>query len=259
MLSAASRMANTAGEHFEHYRFREGVIEVMNLARAANKYFNDAAPWKTATTDRERCETTIHVCVQLVRSLAILMAPVTPSSSERIWKMLNLPESVNDEPWDKAAQPVVPAGHALGTPEILFVKIEDAIIEHELKNLGTPAVPPPASPAPPAKETITIGDFQKVDLRVAKVLSCERVPKSEKLLKLQVDVGGEQRQIVAGIAQHCTPEQLIGMSVVVVFNLQPAKLMGQESRGMLLAASDGTGKLVVLSPSAEISPGSVVK
>lgn len=259
MLATAGRMAGSAAACFEHYRFREGVIEVMNLARAANKYFNDAEPWKTAKIDRERCEATIHVCVQLVRSLAILMAPVTPFASERIWKMLNLPGSVHDAGWDNAAAPGVPAGHALGTPEILFVKIDDAMIEQELKNLGTPDSSPPPAPAVPPKETISIGDFQKVDLRVARVLTCERVPKSEKLLKLQVDAGGEQRQIVAGIAQHYAPEQLVGKSVVIVFNLQPAKLMGQESKGMLLAASDTGGNLVVITPSAEISPGSVVK
>ena len=111
----------------------------------------------------------------------------------------------------------------------------------------------------PPKPTITVEDFGKIDLRTAKVLKCERLPKSEKLLKLLVEIGTEQRQIVAGIAKHYTPEDLVGKTVVVVFNLQPAKLMGHESRGMLLAASDDHGRLVVLSPAAEIASGSVVK
>jgi methionyl-tRNA synthetase len=156
--------------------------------------------------------------------------------------------------------PVFPGFPAIGTPAILFTKIEDDVIEHELDRLGKPAeeVPPP-TPTVPAKPTITIDDFKKVDLRIATVVAAERVPKSDKLLKITVQIGAEQRQIVAGIAQHYTPEDLAGKSVVVVFNLQPAKLMGQESQGMLLAASDTQGRLVILSPAAEIDSGSVVK
>ena len=171
--------------------------------------------------------------------------------------MHRLPE--RDLAAGECGEPALAAGHRLGTPEILFPKIEDEMIEQELSRLGVPGQPDPASPAAPAKEQIAIGDFQKVDLRVAKVLACERVPKSDKLLKLQVDAGGEQRQVVAGIGQQYAPEDLVGKLVVVVFNLQPAKLMGQESRGMLLAASDGGGKLVVIAPSADIAPGSAVK
>jgi methionyl-tRNA synthetase len=148
----------------------------------------------------------------------------------------------------------------LGKAEILFQKIEDKTIEEEMKSLGTaPAAPEAAAPAVPAKPAIAYDDFARIDLRVAKVVAAEKVPKSEKLLKLQVEVGPEKRQIVAGIAKHYTPEDLIGKSVVVVFNLQPAKLMGQESQGMLLAASDTEGHLYVLSPSGEIQSGSIVK
>jgi methionyl-tRNA synthetase len=278
MLTAVKTAAEGAAGHFEHYRFREAVVEVMNLARAANKYFNDAEPWKTAKTDRERCETTLHVCVQLVRSLAILMSPATPFSTVRILQMLNLPGTGKELTWDGAVEPAVPAGHRIGTPQILFTKIEDAMMEKETSSLGVPPTPPsappvaaaappgvapaasPASvPAPAVKEPVTIGDFQKLDLRVAKVVECDRVPKSEKLLRLQVEIGGERRQVVAGIAQHYAPEELIGKLVVVVYNLVPAKLMGQESKGMVLAASDPSGKLVVVTPSAEIATGGVVK
>jgi methionyl-tRNA synthetase len=274
MLAAVKAAAEGAAGHFEHYRFREAVVEVMNLARAANKYFNDAEPWKTAKTDRDRCETTLHVCVQLVRSLAILMSPATPFSAGTILRMLNLPESGKDVTWDAAGEPAIPAGHRIGTPQILFTKIEDAMIEHETSSLGvppsTPPVAPPSAPAvaspsappvaaPAVKETIAIADFQKLDLRVAKVVECDRVPKSEKLLRLQVEIGAERRQVVAGIAQHYAPEDLIGKLVVVVYNLAPAKLMGQESRGMVLAASDPSGTLVVITPSAEVASGSLVK
>ncbi|MGB6649279.1 MAG: methionine--tRNA ligase subunit beta, partial [Bacteroidota bacterium] len=149
-----------------------------------------------------------------------------------------------------------PDGHRIGAVEILFTKIEDSVIEAERKNLGMPAQ---ASGAVPPKETISIDDFARIDLRIGKVVECERVKKSEKLLKINVEVGTERRQIVAGIAKHYTPEDMIGRYVVVVFNLQPAKLMGEESQGMLLAASDEEGRLVTIGPSSEIEHGSVVK
>jgi methionyl-tRNA synthetase len=245
-------------EQFEQYRFREGIMEIMNLARAANKYFNDSEPWKTAKSDPGRCAASIYTSLRVARALAILASPVIPFSCEKIWKMLGLPGEAAKQSWDSVAGSAMPPGHQLGTPEILFTKIEDEVIDAELKNLGQSA-PPIAAPAEPAKETVTMDEFKRIDLRVARVVAAEAVPKSQKLLKLQVEVGPEKRQVVAGIAQHYKPEELIGKSIVVVFNLQPAKLMGQESQGMLLAASDGAGKLVFISPSAEIQSGSTVK
>jgi methionyl-tRNA synthetase len=271
VLDILKNTPDRAGEYYEHYRFRDGLLEVMNLARAANKYFNDSEPWKTAKSDRDRCGTTINISIQLARALAILMEPVIPFSSEKIWKMLNLDGDVHKQLWDGASDLLVPDGHRLGKTEILFTKIEDTVIAEELKSTPQVGQTFPSDhqsgqvgmPVPPvqleAKPTITIDDFKKVDLRVAKVVQCENVPKSEKLLKLQVEVGTEKRQIVAGIAQHYTPENLIGKSIVVVFNLQPAKLMGQESQGMLLAASDANGRLVFIAPSGEIESGSTVK
>jgi methionyl-tRNA synthetase len=208
------------------------------------------------------------------------MQPVLPDASERLWKLLKLSGSAVGQSWDSAAELSIPEGHGIGKPEILFTKIEDEVIERELNALvpqpaspvaGIPAPPVagvPAPPvagvpaplaAPPVKELITFDDFKKIDLRVARVLSAERVPKSEKLLKLQIAVGAERRQVVAGIAQHYAPEDLVGKTVIVVFNLQPAKLMGQESQGMILAASDDSGKLAILTPAVEIADGSVVK
>jgi methionyl-tRNA synthetase len=257
MEDILSRTPSLVAEKFETYHFREGMLEIMNLARAANKYFNDSEPWKTARTDPERCAAAINTSLHVARALAILASPVIPFSAERIWKMLNLPGEAAKQSWDSAAGSEIPPGHRLGTTEILFTKIEDEVIDAELKNLGQPA--PAAAPAEPAKQTVTMDEFQKLDLRVGKVIEAENVPKSQKLLKLQVEIGVEKRQVVAGIAQHYKPEDLVGKSIVVVFNLQPAKLMGQESQGMLLAASDGTGRLVFITPSGEIPSGSVVK
>lgn len=260
MLSMLDRVPEAAGKCYDHYRFRDGVLETMNLARAANKYFNDSEPWKTAKADRDRCATTINVSIQVARALAILMSPVIPHASERVWKMLNLTGEAAKQNWDGARELAVGDGHALGKPEILFTKIEDSVIENELRSLGVPeGSPAEAQSTAPPKPTITIDEFAKVDLRVARVVACEGVPKSTKLLKLQVEVGSERRQVVAGIAQHYKPEDLVGKYIVVVYNLQPAKLMGQESQGMLLAASDSNGKLVFVTPAGDIASGSIVK
>jgi methionyl-tRNA synthetase len=256
MIEALKQAPSAVGDRFEQYSFREGLLAAMNLARAANKYFNDSEPWKTAKADRARCSTTLNISLQVVRSLALLLHPVVPFSAGKIWKMLNLPGELTDHSWDSAADLPIQDGHRIGAVEILFTKIEDSVIEAERKNLG---VPEQKSGAVPAKETISIDDFAKIDLRIGKVLECERVKKSQKLLKIKVEVGTEQRQIVAGIAQHYAPENLLGRSVVVVFNLKPAKLMGEESQGMLLAASDDDGRLVTIGPSSEIGHGSVVK
>lgn len=255
VLSLLERTPKAAGEFFEHYRFRDGLMEVMNLARGANKYFNDSEPWKTVQADPLRCATTIHTSLQIARSLAVLMSPVIPSSCERIWRMLNLPGEAARASWDGAGAPALPAGHRLGTAEILFTKIEESMIEPEN------AVPPgPSAPAPVAEpEKISIDEFRKADLRVGKILRAEPVAKSEKLLKLQVEVGTEQRQIVAGIARHYRPDDLVGKLVVVVYNLRPAVLMKEESHGMVLAASGADGKLVIVSPESALESGAPVK
>jgi methionyl-tRNA synthetase len=261
ILETLRKTPVVAGEYFEQYRFRDGLLEVMNLARAANKYFNDSEPWKTAKSNNTQCATTINLCLQIARALAILMHPIIPISSAKLWKMLGLQGSVEKQSWDAAHELQIPAGHKIGKAEILFTKIEDSVIESELATLavGRPSAVDNQSKQPEPKPSISIDDFKKLDLRVAKVVQCERVAKSDKLLKLQIEVGTEKRQILAGIAQHYSPEDLIGKSVLVVFNLQPAKLMGQESQGMLLAASDNDGKLSILTPSAEIASGSVVR
>lgn len=278
MLAALRKAPVLASEFFEQYHFRDAITEVMSLARTANKYFNDSEPWKTAKSDRVRCGTTINICLQVTRALAILMHPVVPHSSSKVWAMLKLPGTVEEQSWDDASTLAIHQGHLIGKAEILFTKIEDTTIEDELKSLGSVPVPPPPTPATvstpaspptpasastplpaPAKPTITYDDFAKIDLRIARVVAAEKVPKSERLLKLQVEVGTETRQIVAGIAQHYAPEALVGKTIVVVFNLQPAKLMGQESQGMLLAASDAGGHLVFVTPAGDMQSGSIVK
>ncbi|MDI6779325.1 MAG: methionine--tRNA ligase [Bacteroidota bacterium] len=257
-INELKQKSGIIGGLIERYKFREAILETMNLARSANKYFNDSEPWKTHKQNPEQCTTTLNICLQAVRSLAVLFEPVLPFTTQRIKKILNIDNDKIDFSWDGAGNLELKEGHMLGNPEILFSKIEDEVIQKELNNLG--AVSKPAAlPVEELKPLISIDDFKKVDLRVATVLSCEKVAKSDKLLKLQVSIGLEQRQLVAGIAQHYKPENLVGKKIIVVANLQPAKLMGNESKGMLLAASDTSGKLVFVTTSDEISDGAIVK
>jgi len=246
------------GDLIEHYRFREATLEAMNLARSANKYFNDSEPWKTLKSNKDRCATTINLCLQTVRSLAIILQPVIPFTAERIWRMLNLPGTMLDQGWDSAGKTKLEASHPLGKSEILISKIDDKQIDEVVRFLEKGEVNTKTGQSI-NRPFITIDDFKKIDLRLGKVVAAERVSKSDKLLKLQVTIGKENRQVVAGIGQHYAPEKLIGKLVVVVANLQPAKLMGHESQGMLLAATGGDGKLSVVTVLDELESGSVVK
>jgi methionyl-tRNA synthetase len=256
LIDEIAKTERRAADAYEQYKFRDGTLEVMNLARAANKYFNDAEPWKTQASDPPRCAAALYVCCTAIRALAILIEPVLPSAAGKMWRMLNLAGSACDAGWDHAHDSALQSGHAIGAPEILFTKIEDDVIQQQIDRLGAPEEP--AVP-PPAKPRISIDDFRKIDLRTATVLKAERVPKSQKLLKLLVSLGSEERQIIAGIGQHYQPEELVGKSVVVVANLAPAKLMGEESQGMLLAATEDGGTLSIVTTAVTLAPGSGIK
>ena len=259
MIELVKNAPIKVGDLFEKYRFREGLMEIMNLARAANKYFNDNEPWKTLKSEPERCATALHISMQLVRSLAILLEPVVPATALSIWELLNPEATLRESGWDSVSEFRLKAGHQLNKPKILINKIEDKQIDEIMKFLEGEKNPSASLPVAPLKPTIGIEDFKKIDLRVARVIDAVKVPKSEKLLKLQVEVGNEQRQVVAGIAKQYKPEDLIGKLIVMVANLQPAKLMGQESQGMILAASDESGALTLVGVQSEISVGATVK
>lgn len=261
-------IANTkkiASDNFEHYRFRDGALCVMNLARFANKYFNDNEPWKSFKENPERCAHTINLCLQTVRSLAILCEPILPFTAMKIWNMLNLPGSPSEAGWESVGIQGLTAGHHLGKAEILFAKIDDEVIQKKILQLPTidgiskSSRQENSSQTSHPKPTITIDDFKKIDLRVAKVLAAESIPKSNKLLKLKISLGREERQVVAGIAQHYKPEELVGKKIIVVANLAPTTLMGNESQGMLLAASDDDGLLKIVTLDGDLQEGSKVK
>ena len=239
LVDRLQQAPETLGRLIDTFQFKAYLREFMDLARFANKYFNDKEPWSTRKTDPEACATTINLCLQTVAMLSVLGEPLLPFTARKIWKMLNIGQQ---HYWQEFKEKPLPEGHVLNKTQILFKKIEDDVIEAEIKRLKA-ALENTAQPLPEQK--IDYETFQKVKLKLATVLKAEPIPKSRKLLKLQIDLGNEQRQIVAGIAEHYQPQDLIGKKIVVVANLKPAKLFGHESNGMLLAAS-ADGKLSLL-------------
>ncbi len=251
MLQIVSKYPSKVGILFEKYKIKDAVLEVMFLARAGNKYFNDSEPWKTIKSDKEQCAVTINICLQTIYTLAELLSPIIPFSAEKIFSMLNAKPVL----WNEAGLSHLPDGHILNEPEILFTKIDDLVIEAEINKLGKDG----NSINEEASEEISIEDFFKVQLKAAQIISAENVAKSNKLLKLQVDTGNGIKQIIAGIAKSYKPEDLIGKKVVVVANLKPAKLMGLESQGMVLAVEKENGDLEVLQLHNGIKNGTKVK
>jgi len=249
MIKEISEYPKRVGDLFEKYKIRDGVNEIMNLARDGNKYFNDSEPWKTVKSDKEKCGTTLNICLQTIYTLAELFAPVLPFSTEKLFIMLNK-KTVD---WNFCGKPQLKEGHQLNQSEILFPKIEDEKIEAQFNLLAK------AEPEKEKVELITYDDFMKIQLRTAEIIEAEKVPKSEKLLKLKVKLDNEERQVVAGIAKSYKPEDLIGKKVVIVSNLQPAKLMGLESKGMILAVETKDGSLEVLNVPEAVNNGTRVR
>ncbi len=247
LVNRLQQAPDRLGKLIDTFQFKAYVRELMDLARFANKYFNDKEPWSTRKTNPKDCATTIHLCLQTVAALSVLSEPLLPFSARKIWQMLNLDQAL---PWTASQEMILAEGHLLNKPQILFKKIEDQAIEQEIKKLKA-ALQNATQPVPEQK--IDYETFQKIKLKVAQILKAEPIANSNKLLKLQIDLGNEKRQIVAGIAQHYQPHELIGKKIIVVANLKPAKLFGVESNGMLLAASN-EGKLTLLTVMDEDVP-----
>lgn len=247
------------------FRFRDAQKEAMNLARIGNKYLADSEPWKVVKTDPKRVETVIHLSLQLVANLAVAFEPFLPFSSARLRVMLGMPEgseAAKRLEWERlGATDLVPAGHRLGEPALLFEKIEDDVVERQVQKLldTKRANEEAAYRANPVRPDIAFEDFEKLDIRVGTVLSCERVPKADKLLKFEIADGMENRTIVSGIAKHYAPEELVGKQICFIANLPPRKLRGIESQGMILSAENFDGALSVLCTDREVKPGSEVK
>ncbi len=259
MLSRLEKAPTEIGNLFENFEVRKAVAAFMDLARFANKYFNDQQPWVTIKDNPEKCATTFYVCVQVLKGLAILMESVLPFSARELWNMLNFSNPFENNHWDEAGKANVPVGHRLNKPKILFNKLEDDVIEAEIKKLQSVTNKTAEKPEEQVmSEKISFEQFRKIDLRVATVLEAEKVEKANKLLKMKIDLGSEQRTIVAGIALNYTPEQMIGKQIVVVANLEPAKIRGIESNGMLLAAVVDDNRLSVIVPEKEMPNGTPI-
>ena len=241
------------------FKFRDAQKEAMNLARIGNKYLADTEPWKLAKTDMPRVATILNISLQLVANLAIAFEPFLPFSSEKLRKMLNM----DSFDWAELGHTdLLPAGHQLATPELLFEKIEDDVIQAQVdKLLATKKANEAAGyKANPVKPVISFEDFEKLDIRVGTVLECEAVPKMKKLLKFKIADGLENRTIVSGIAQHYQPEELVGKQVLFIANLAPRQFKnGLVSEGMILSAENYDGSLAVTSLLREVKPGSEVK
>ena len=240
------------------FKFREAQKEAMNLARIGNKYITECEPWKVWKTDPKRVETILNISLQLVANLAIAFEPFLPFSSEKLRKMINMP---NFEWTQLGSTDLLKAGDQLGEPELLFEKIEDEVIEKQLQKLAdTKKANEEASyKAEPVKPEVSFEDFEKLDIRVGHILNCEKVKKSKKLLKFTIDDGtGTERTICSGIAAYYEPEDLIGKDVLFVANFAPRKMMGIESQGMILSAVNFDGSLNVTSLLGKVKPGSQV-
>jgi methionyl-tRNA synthetase len=245
------------GNSIEAYRFREATANLMDLARLGNKYLAETEPWKLAKTDLPRVGTILNIALQIAANLSIVAEPFLPFSAGKLKAMLN----VGNTQWQQAGTgDLLPSGHLLGTSSLLFEKMEDDVIEVQIKKLfdTKKKMELASQPAVPSKPEVSFDEFSKMDIRIGKVLKAERVEKSKKLLKLQVDTGIDTRTVMSGIAEHFAPEEIIGKQVTILVNLAPRKIMGVESQGMILMASDKDGSLKMLSPGSETAPGSVV-
>ena len=252
-------------DNLETFKFREALREAMNLARVGNKYISDTEPWAVAKTDMERTATILYTSIQLCASLSVAFAPFLPFSVEKLNRILN----IQPLGWDDFGRSdLLPVGHKLNQAELLFSKIEDAEIEKQVKRLADikaareaaeKAAAAAAVPkVEPAKEACTFDEFVKMDIRTATVLAAERVPKTDKLLKLTIDTGLDQRTIVSGIAQYYTPEEMVGKQICILANLQPRVIRGIESKGMILMAKQIDGTMRIVTPEQRLANGSTV-
>jgi methionyl-tRNA synthetase len=264
VLSAMKEFPGKIAESLRSFRFREALSEFMNLARMGNKYLTDNEPWKKFPGDALRTGTILNLSLQICAQLSIVGEPFLPFSSEKIRKMLNLPVLT----WDDATwRDWLIAGDKLNKPDYVFEKIDDAQIEAQIQRLmdtkktndAAVAEAVAGQPVKPGKEEVSYEDFSRMDIRVATILEAEKIPKTTKLMKLKVDTGIDQRTLVAGIAEYYEPEQVIGKKICILANLQPRKLKGIESKGMILMAEDPDTRLFFVSPDEQASNGGTIK
>ena len=258
VLAEIEKLKSGVENNLENFHFREALKEAMNLARLGNKYLADTEPWKVVKADPERVKTIMNIALQITANLTIVCEPFLPFSMEKLRGWLNYPEPK----WSDAGKTdILLPGHITNKPELLFEKIEDEVINRQIEKLMNTKKANEAASANvvPAKEIVSFDDFTKIDIRTATILKAEKVPKTTKLLKLKIDTGIDVRIIVSGIAEYYAPETIIGKQISIIANLEPRKIKGIESKGMILMAEDKDGKLVMVSPVDKVNNGSIIK
>jgi len=256
-LAEFANIRSEIEKYLDTFRFREALKEAMNLARIGNKYLADTEPWKVVKTDMERTKTILNLSLQITANLAIAFEPFLPFSAKKIREFIN----IDNLKWDQLGNTdILPVGHQLNQPDLLFAKIEDEAIEKQILKLRNTQIENTVTEkkASPFKENIAFTDFEKLDIRVGTVLECVKVPKADKLLQFLLDDGISKRTIISGIAQWYQPEDLIGKQVCFIANLEPRKLRGVESCGMILSVEDENGNLSVVQPSVKVEAGSKI-
>jgi len=258
VLSEIGKLKSSIEFNLESYRFREALKEAMNLARLGNKYLADTEPWKVVKTNPERVKTIMNIALQITANLTIVCEPFLPFSMEKLRGWLNYAQPE----WSDAGKTdlMVP-GHITNKPELLFEKIEDDAISRQVEKLmNTKKANDAVSlKVVPVKDPVSFDNFTRIDIRTATILEAEKVPKTTKLLKLKIDTGIDVRTIVSGIAENYEPEAIIGKQISIIANLEPRKIKGIESKGMILMAEDKDGKLVIVSPVEIVGNGSMIK
>ena len=261
LLEQIPQLRASLERNIEGFHFREALKDAMSIARAGNKYISDTEPWKVAKTDMARCATILNISLQVCADLAIAFGPFTPFSCEKLCKMLN-----STFEWDQLGNACILAeGHQLNEPQLLFAKIEDAAIDAQMAKLEAikkareeAAKEAAAKEVAPQKAECTFEDFEKMDIRTATVIAAERVPKTAKLLKLTIDTGIDKRTIVSGIAEQYAPEDMVGKQICILANLAPRTIRGIESKGMILMASQGDGKMRFITPQEVLTNGAQI-
>ena len=237
------------------YRFREAQNEAMALARVGNKFLTETEPWKLKKTDPERTRQILGLCLQLCASASVVLRPFLPNSCQKLSEMLDMKEAG----WWDATNPMLQAGHSIQKASLLFQKVEDDVIEKQTEKLKAKSAEAAKPKQEPVKPAIDFDTFTSLDMRTGVITEAEKVPKTKKLLKLSVDIGSEKRTVVSGIAEYYSADEVIGKEVALLLNLQPRKIRGIMSEGMILMAEDADGKLAFLSPEAGLSAGSKIR
>ena len=254
LLSQMKAIPESVGSFIMEYRLRDAQQEAMSLARLGNKYLTETEPWKTFKTDQEKTGTILNVCLQLCANITTVLAPFLPHTCETLRQMLKI-ETLK---WSETGGDILESGHEIGPVSLLFSKVEDEMVTRQTDKLEQAAKDNLDQKEVVVKPEITFEEFQKLDMRIGKILEAEKVPKTSKLLKLKVKVGKDDRTIVSGIAAHYSPEECIGKKVTVLLNLAPRKIKGILSEGMILMAEDAGGKLSFLSPEKDFAAGSSI-